>query len=303
MCPLANSVTVTWDTKFFSSYPNSTVILTGNLYNETTGEITTQAFSSNTLASGWSFYAWHVDKALLSGASSKGVNISISMSYLAGGNSSTHVRGPIVRIAKKEPYRQPPAELPSGAALYIGLPAVFAFIVVMVIGTCVWNKRHRHIDIASIRPRSRFNKKGYGVGRSRRQRTGAVSLDSKDAIALQSRDARSGGGSSSHDEDEYDDFGMTLPTQYTDTPTAVEARHQNEYHKNNKSRAPALTLAEDWEAPERPRRDSDALGSLAGTPTDDRFGADHRPRTAQGENGSTGNAFRDELRRQNNNRI
>lgn len=225
------------------------------------------------------------------------------MSYLSSGNSSTHVRGPVVHVAKKEPYRQPPAELPSGAALYIGLPAVFLFIIVMVIGTCIWNKRHRHIDIASIRPRSRFNKKGYGVGRSRRQRTGAVNLDSKDAIALQSRGAR-GGGSSSHDEDDYDDFGMSKPTHYTDSPSEAEARHQNEYHKNSKSRAPALTLSEDWAAPERPRRDSDALGSLAGTPTEDRFGGDHRPRTAQGENGengSTGNAFRDELRRQNKN--
>ncbi|KAI0536802.1 hypothetical protein GGR58DRAFT_474208 [Xylaria digitata] len=49
---------------------------------------------------------------------------------------------------------------------------------------------------------------------------------------------------------------------------------------------------------DRPRRDSDALGSLAGTPTEDRrmeFGRDHNP--------TTGNAFRDEIRRQDNERF
>ncbi|KAI0399080.1 hypothetical protein F4802DRAFT_591083 [Xylaria palmicola] len=52
---------------------------------------------------------------------------------------------------------------------------------------------------------------------------------------------------------------------------------------------------------DRPRRDSDALGSLAGTPTDDRrmnLGRDdHRDRSP-----ATGNSFRDELRRQENER-
>jgi len=43
----------------------------------------------------------------------------------------------------------------------------------------------------------------------------------------------------------------------------------------------------------RPRRDSDALGSLAGTPTEDR-----RMDLDSGRTPATGNAFRDELRRQ-----
>ncbi|KAI0466225.1 hypothetical protein F4859DRAFT_519248 [Xylaria cf. heliscus] len=50
----------------------------------------------------------------------------------------------------------------------------------------------------------------------------------------------------------------------------------------------------------RPRRDSDALGSLAGTPTEDRrmeFG-----RTGVADSPTTGNTFRDELRRQANER-
>lgn len=71
---------ITWDSKYFLFYPNATVTLTGNYYNESTGNTTTQAFQSNTLAAASSYYAWTVSKSLLKGHSSKGVNISISMS-------------------------------------------------------------------------------------------------------------------------------------------------------------------------------------------------------------------------------
>jgi hypothetical protein len=52
---------------------------------------------------------------------------------------------------------------------------------------------------------------------------------------------------------------------------------------------------------DRPRRDSDALGSLAGSPTEDRFNfLDSHP---PGGSGQGGNAFRDELARQNKERL
>ncbi|CAJ2499664.1 Uu.00g025170.m01.CDS01 [Anthostomella pinea] len=54
------------------------------------------------------------------------------------------------------------------------------------------------------------------------------------------------------------------------------------------------------DAPARPRRDSDALGSLAGTPTDDRRMDFQRPSTREG---GDGNLFRDEMRRQNGERL
>lgn len=50
---------------------------------------------------------------------------------------------------------------------------------------------------------------------------------------------------------------------------------------------------------DRPRRDSDALGSLAGTPTEDRR-MDFGGRENSNSNQATGNAFRDELKRQEN---
>ncbi|CAK7200816.1 hypothetical protein SEUCBS139899_003515 [Sporothrix eucalyptigena] len=302
---------ITWDSTYFVSVPNTTVIITGNFFNQTTGAVTTQAFSSNALAAGWSFYSWTVDKALVNN------NIRISLSYLASGNSSTHVIGPVVTVANPQPYRQKPAEAPKGAALYIGLPCILGFIALMLIGTCIWNHRTRRIGVGNIMSRTRFGKlgelsmgrsRGYGVGKSRRQRVGAVNLDSKDAIDLQNREAArraAGNGSSAGNNDGYDDFGMAWSnTDVSREPSSPYADSPSDKPSHGSS-PPTLTLSGDhWAAPERPRRDSDSLGSLAGTPTDERFD-DHRPRTARGEqnNGSSGNAFRDELRRQQNNLI
>ncbi|CAK7226315.1 hypothetical protein SCUCBS95973_006160 [Sporothrix curviconia] len=305
---------VTWDASYFAKAPNTTVIITGNFFNETTGAVTTQAFSSTTLAAAWSFYAWNVDANLLNR------NIRVSLSYIASGNSSVHVIGPIVTVANPPPYVQPAAKAPTGAALYIGLPCILGFIALMVIGTCIWNRRTRRIGVGNVSSRSRFGKlgeltmgrsRGYGVGKSRRQRVGAVNLDSKDAIDLQNRDAAArraaagGQGGQGSNGDGYDDFGMAWsntnvgrapPSPYADAPRDKVGASSDS--------PPTLTLSGDhWTAPERPRRDSDSLGSLVGTPTDERFDYAHRPRTARGEanngsTGSTGNAFRDELRRQ-----
>ncbi|KAL1898584.1 hypothetical protein Sste5346_003488 [Sporothrix stenoceras] len=301
---------VTWDPNFFSAAPNTTVMITGNFFNETSGAITTQAFSSNALAAGWSFYAWDVEKDLLNGASS--VNIRISMAYLSTGNSSTHIAGPVITVANPQPYRQKPADPPSGAALYIGLPCILGFIALMLVGTCIWNHRTRRIGLGNVMGRSRFGKlgelgrpKGYGVRKSRRQRMGAVNLDSKDAIDLQNREARKNGSGSGANNDNnnnngdgYDDFGMS----WSNTNAGREPSSPYADSPHDKNGPPSLTLSGDhWAAPERPRRDSDSLGSLAGTPTDERFDDAHRPRTARGDgsnNERTGNAFRDELRRQ-----
>ncbi|KAI0160747.1 hypothetical protein GGR57DRAFT_456219 [Xylariaceae sp. FL1272] len=54
--------------------------------------------------------------------------------------------------------------------------------------------------------------------------------------------------------------------------------------------------------PPRPRRDSNDLGSLAGTPTEDRQMNLGRP-TARGDSPTRGNTFRDELKRQDNERL
>ncbi|EFX00959.1 hypothetical protein CMQ_2040 [Grosmannia clavigera kw1407] len=263
---------ITWDPTYFASTPNTSVVITGNLFNASTGAIVQQAFSSGTLAAGWSFYAWSVDASLLKGAGSAGVNVSLSMVYLTGSSSQANtsasvsssqsavVQGPVVTVAKPSAALPELTKAPTGPALYIGLPAVFGFIIVVLAGTFLWNRHHRHIGLGNVMSRSRFgplgSRSGYGIRKSRRQRAavGAINLDSKDTVDLGNRfhgRVDSGSGSTSH--------------------------------------RPA----------DRLRRDSDLLGSLAGTPTEDRFNDDvYHPNTTHTGSSTTGNAFRDELARQ-----
>ncbi|OAA54166.1 hypothetical protein SPI_09100 [Niveomyces insectorum RCEF 264] len=314
---------ITWDPAYFAA-PNTTVIVTGNLFNATTGEVTTQAFASGTLAAAWSFYAWTVDGDLLKGAGRGGVNVSVSLSYLPPPT------GPIVPVATPEPYRQPPAKAPTGPALYIGLPCVLGFVVLVVVGTCLWNRHVRRINLGNVMSRGRYGPlgggggQGYGVRKSRRERmghsgrVGALHLDSKDAIRLQTRTTTTVVRDGRADD------------SYADSPYVAGTASSAAHRQRQGGPAPSLGLAlpgdrdyhdhddglDDWtlasgtttkniDSHDRPRRDSDALGSLAGTPTEERFTAFHRPRTASGattgnnnNNSSTGNAFRDELRRQ-----
>lgn len=151
---------------------------------------------------------------------------------------------------------------------YIGLPAVLGLVVLMLIGTCVWNRKKRFIGLGNIMGRGRH---GYGVGKSRAQRVlGGASRrrrEKKEGIRLMEREVGAGGEARFRDREAEaagDDDGFAGWDQQVPGRTGIGA----------------------------PRRDSDALGSLAGTPTEER-------RMEVGN----GNAFRDEVRRQDRDRI
>jgi hypothetical protein len=92
------------------------------------------------------------------------------------------MQGPRVRIAKAAPDAvvPGPTRAPSGPALYIALPAVLGFVVLCVVGGFWWNRKARVVGLGNVMGRRR----GYGVGKSRRQRMG---LGKKGAIQLQER--------------------------------------------------------------------------------------------------------------------
>ncbi|TPX09318.1 uncharacterized protein E0L32_009510 [Thyridium curvatum] len=260
---------VTWDPKFFNG-TNTTVVVTGSYINDTTGAILSQAFSSDKMAAGWGFYAWSVDKAIMQGGNP--TNVTLVINALSPGSQAMNpFAGPTVRVANPEPYRQPPPKAPTGPALYIGLPTILGFVALCLIGTCIWNRKTRRISLGNIMSRSRH---GYGAGKSRAQRLGLRSNrknNNKDqSIHLMEREVGNGNGSGGpryRDEDMH----------------AAPAQH------------------DDWDLP---RRDSDALGSLAGTPTEDRHmdfrrpGAGAAAAAPQIPAQNTGNAFRDEMNRQ-----
>jgi hypothetical protein len=233
----------------------------GNYYNQSTGEITSQAFQSDKMVASWGFWSLTVDSSLMQGSSGKNISVQIAALNVTTGTNSQIIKGPRILVTKTPTYHQAAAQLPSGAALYIGLPTVFGFIILCVVGTCLWNRKHRKINLGNVMSRTRHgyglgSKTGRGIGVSKRRREQKAA----ERVQLMEREVAANGGQ-----------------VYRDEPNFIDI----------------------------PRRDSDALGSLAGTPTEDRRMDFHRPGTRENRERSAGaerNLFRDELRRQDQDR-
>lgn len=255
---------VTWDSSVFNS-TNTTVILEGSYINATTGEVASQAFSSDKIKSGWSYYAWAVDSKLMQGKSA--ANITLFLNALDDDQNTTakSYTGPTVLVTKQPTYHQPAPKMPSGAALYIGLPTVLGFCLLMIFGVCLWNREARKISIGNIMSRSRH---GYGIAKGRARRMGRGGRKGRNIRLMDQLP----------EDQHYRDEPRQHPARGGDDDGGWGQQHvYHHQHKNNEFLGHA-------------RRDSDALGSLAGTPTSANF-----PVT-QPQQG--GNVFREELERQ-----
>ncbi|KAI1392938.1 uncharacterized protein F4822DRAFT_392635 [Hypoxylon trugodes] len=248
--PLYPGVTYyfTWDPSYFT-VPNTTILVQGNYVNETTGEVTDQAFESPKWSASWGFWSYKIEESLMKYQSAK--NITLQLATLAtGGNASQIISGPTVLITHYPGYQPDTGKTPDKTALAIALPTVLGFVALCLVGTCLWNRRARKIGLGNIMSRGRH---GYGVGKSARSRMGLGKRNkANERIQLMERELEADGG------DVYRDM------------------------------------------PDRPRRDSDALGSLAGTPTEERRMDFHGPGSRDQRDR---NLFRDELRRQDNERL
>ncbi|KAL7620199.1 hypothetical protein AAE478_009192 [Parahypoxylon ruwenzoriense] len=238
-----------WDTSYFKT-PNTTILVQGNYINETTGEVTDQAFESPKTAASWGFWSYKIEASLMK--FQPGKNITLQLATLPTSGDSEIIKGPKVLITNYPGPQPEQGKAPTPAALIIALPTVFGFIALCVIGTCLWNKRARQIGIGNIMSRSRH---GYGVGKSSRSRMGFGKKKANERIQLMEREVEADGG------EVYRDM------------------------------------------PDIPRRDSDALGSLAGTPTEERRMDFYGPGGREDRSATDRNLFRDELRRQNNERL
>ena len=241
------------------------MILEGSYINATTGEVASQAFSSDKITAGWSYYAWAVDSKLLQGKSA--ANITLFLNALDADQNTTakSYTGPTVLVTKPPTYHQPPPKMPTGAALYIGLPTVLGFCVIMIFGVCLWNRQARKISLGNIMSRSRH---GYGIAKSRAMRMGRRDRKA-DNIRLMD---------SLPEDQHYRDEPRQQPARAVDDDDGWGRQHVYRRHENNN------------EFLGHARRDSDALGSLAGTPTSAHFPTTQPP--------PGGNAFREELERQ-----
>lgn len=250
---------VTWDPTFFKS--NSTLRLVG-FYNETE-----EAFSSDLMPAGWGFYQWKVSDELYKKPAKDSVNITLRIASLPAGSTVNWIQGPTVLVTPSPAPPMHKATPPQGAALYIALPTVLGFVILVIVGTYLWNRKARRIGLGNIMSRGR---NGYGVGKSRRQRMFGKGSRKDQAIGLVDRDGAVAGPREGTYRDEVDEWKSEVP-----------------------GRGRSRFRAEEMDIP---RRDSDALGSLAGTPTQANFDFS---RPGQSDNNKDDrNVFRAEMERQ-----
>ncbi|TGO30562.1 hypothetical protein BPAE_0004g00170 [Botrytis paeoniae] len=168
---------VTWDTRYFAG-SNISVFIQANYVNASGGGV--QAFQSTPTSNNLGFISWTIDKSWLKGMKFNNVTLFVTPTQ---NTDIISVQGPTLMVTTSpapEPYRQSPSKVPHGAALYIALPTVLAFIVLVIGGTWYCNRKHRTIGMGSVMGR----RKGYGTG-SRRQRMG---LENKKDRAIMLRD-------------------------------------------------------------------------------------------------------------------
>ena len=105
--------------------------------------------------------------------------------------------GPTISLTNPPVVHYPPPvhTPPNKLGMEVGIPIGIAFFLFILCGLFVGMRKHRHINVGSVMGR----RKGYGVGKSRRQRLG---LGNKTGIHLGDNDLNTDGRN-----------------QYTDQPT------------------------------------------------------------------------------------
>ncbi|EHA49952.1 hypothetical protein MGG_03621 [Pyricularia oryzae 70-15] len=188
---------VTWDPTFLKNATNTTVTITTTYYNMTTALLVNETItpsSTDELAIPFSrgFYAWPVGWQILQPGRPE-MNVTLTLTTTTRHLNTTIVaehHGPVVLVEKEKSFRQPDTPTPAGPEIYIGLPVILGFVLLMVFGTCVWNRNARRIDLGALVARSRRGRSERGRGRY--QRLGGDDNDDDDDGNVGGRGGRSG---------------------------------------------------------------------------------------------------------------
>ncbi|UNI23589.1 hypothetical protein JDV02_009399 [Purpureocillium takamizusanense] len=251
---------ITWDPDYYNRTSdklagNSTYEVAVRLeYLNTTSKEMVLLDTFERVPAAWGFRAWKVDRSFLKGNRLNNVTISLHASVKGSYEVTNKTLALPVAITDPDLDHTTPSPVPKGDTLVIALPVVFGTIALLVVGLCVWNRKTRRIDLGDIMSRARRRRHHGYDGRSRR----------RDLF-------RSGGAGGAAAKDN----GIQLDA----TPVSPPLPGGHGYYSDE---LPSAT---------RPRRDSDGLGSLAGSPVDPSF-------ERQGTTGAGRNAFRDEVARQ-----
>ncbi|KAH6609256.1 hypothetical protein Trco_002602 [Trichoderma cornu-damae] len=237
---------ITWDPDYYnktSFTTNTTYEVTVRLdyLNKTSNEwAKLETYDDDRVPASWGFWPLQVTKDMLKGEKTNNVTITLLVAPQGSKDKNSSIAIPVAFQNPSLPHNPDP-QVPKGHTLSIALPLTFGFIVFVVVGVFMWNRKTRRIELGNIMSRSRH---GYNGRKARRN----IFRSKKNVGSIQL-----------HNADDH--------------------MSGEDYH----------------DAPIPARRDSEALGSLAGTPIHETF-------EQQGTTGGHRNAFRDEVARQNQER-
>ncbi|MCJ1362953.1 hypothetical protein MMC16_002059 [Acarospora aff. strigata] len=157
---------VTWNADY---YPiNSTIIIEADYVNASGGGAV--AWSSPKTLNNYGFVTMTMDSAWLQGQKRNNLTLYIIQLDPTPNQRASTKSGPTISLINKpvEHYPPPPTKPPSKLGLQIGLPVGLGLFVFVLFGLFLGMRKHRKIGLGSVMG----SRKGYGVGKSRRQRVG-----------------------------------------------------------------------------------------------------------------------------------
>ncbi|SPO07637.1 uncharacterized protein DNG_10332 [Cephalotrichum gorgonifer] len=206
---VGNTYYVTWDTAYFANErENATEPLQVTLEahrhaepglnaSEALGDVSWK--TKDPVPARYGVYAWKVPNSALLHKNPTNVTLVLHTMYKDSDDEDAEYKtveyvGPTVLLAQKPPFRSKGTQKPEGDELYIALPIVGVFIILMIFGTCIWNRKARRIGLGNIAFRSR---RGYGAGRKRGKKFGRGSKkaakNEEAAVMLEDWDGRDSG--------------------------------------------------------------------------------------------------------------
>ncbi|KAI9839574.1 MAG: hypothetical protein M1819_002200 [Sarea resinae] len=191
---------VTWDADAFPL--NSTVTVELNYANASKGGA--NAYSSSQIRNSYGYTTIKMDKAWLQGEDSNNLTFYLVELNPAPNSKPNIVEGATIMLETPSPSHYPPTpktNAPNHLGLVVGLPVTLGFCALVVLGLMIGMRRTRHIGLGNVMGR---RNKGYGIGKSRRQRmrggkNGAIQLNEHEIEPVLAADPLG---------DEFDDHNM-----------------------------------------------------------------------------------------------
>ena len=155
---------ITWWTGYFDSGTRVSAKL------DLSGNVTQNAWHSDDIDKNMGFAYLPVDDTMLQGGDTSNLTFSLVANNPDDDEPARIIPGPTITASKPVATHLPPSPPNSinKLGLEVGIPVAIAVVALIIVGLWFTTRKHRVIGIGNVMGR----RKGYGVGKSRRQRVG-----------------------------------------------------------------------------------------------------------------------------------